>query len=258
MEIRDALMKREQHISSVLNDFFEMEIQVSRIPLLTEKQFWALKFYNFELFFFPKIDILINYPNWEFPLEEYYWDDFWDGSMERTDLPGAWLAIEIIEKPDYGKYTNDELMHDIGINTRFGHNIKVVNGVILPLVAKKLGFESSKVRLPYLIEWNLIGNVFFYLKKLGYCYPDMGNGIMGEYCRNVIDCPKNKYYAHTSIGLNFGEEGDNGLGRIHPVADLEIIKNTMTGRMSNIESTSLPRPYGFRIFIEVNNTMKLS
>ena len=121
-----------------------------------------------------------NVEGWDKKPEDWYWRQIGNGkvSQDAPKLPGSWILIDKTQKPDYkdGRqvYENDpfgdllkQLRKDKKIQTlkgipdtsrsRISHD--ELTQVVLPEIAKLLGVESSAVRLPKAIEFNIIGNL---------------------------------------------------------------------------------------------------
>lgn len=126
---------------------------------------------------------------WDKKPNEWYWNRIFDREIAPDyvklpdyvkQLPDCWVLIDKTEKPYYehGKqlYKNDpfasllkglrkegkikvptEYKH-IPVTSRFGISPDELDKFVLPKIAEKLGIDSSFVRLPREIEFNIIGN----------------------------------------------------------------------------------------------------
>ena len=121
-----------------------------------------------------------NVEGWDKKPEDWYWKQIGDGnvSQDAPKLPGFWVLIDKTQKPGYKNgrqvYENDpfgdllkQLRKDKKVQTvkgfsdtsRFSISHDELTQVVLPEIAKLLGVESSAVRLPKAIEFNIIGNL---------------------------------------------------------------------------------------------------
>lgn len=121
-----------------------------------------------------------NVDGWDKKPEDSYWGAIKNGnvSQDAPKLPDAWVLIDKTQKPDYrdGKqmYEKDPLGTLIARLRKTG-KIQKVKGtpeasrfrishdelfqVVLPEIANLLGVEASQVRLPKIIEFNVMGNL---------------------------------------------------------------------------------------------------
>ncbi len=123
-----------------------------------------------------------NFPEWKIKPEDWYWEQIANGKIApgSAKLPDAWILVDKTQRPDYGDgkqlYENDpfgpllkklrkegKILNIKGIPeaSRFGIYHDELTQVVLPEIAKLLGIESSKVRLPKAIEFNILGNQFY-------------------------------------------------------------------------------------------------
>ena len=120
-----------------------------------------------------------NVVGWNKRPEGWFWDQIKNGkvSKDAARLPDSWVLVDKTQKPDYkdGKqmYENDpfgsflkqlrkdkkiQTRKDIPETSRFAISHDELTQVVLPKIAKLLEIESSQVRLPKEIEFNVIGN----------------------------------------------------------------------------------------------------
>lgn len=112
-------------------------------------------------------------------------------NIQRRPLPGRWVLVETIQKPDYTDLKgygngNDPLAQAIGLPFRFEIPWNTLKNSHLPAAAKLLGLSKKAVRLPTAEEWNLIGNLFLWLNKnRNMNLPDLGSTNSWEWCENT-------------------------------------------------------------------------
>ncbi|MBI4098590.1 MAG: hypothetical protein HY437_00980 [Candidatus Magasanikbacteria bacterium] len=119
------------------------------------------------------------------------WDTYLTVSdIQRRPLPGRWVVLETIRKPDYDDSQgygngNDPLAVALGLKKRFGISWDDLHKSHLPKVAKLLGLSKKAVRLTTAEEWNLIGNLFLWLNRhRNMNLPDLGSTNSWEWCEN--------------------------------------------------------------------------
>jgi len=199
--------------AAALTEYFGFQVEVPFPPALNRRQERMFKRYGFLMAFLPGVS------EDQFPAGAVKpdWRKYFDvRATERIPLRGRWVAVETIRKPDYvgKKYPNDALMSDIGVESRFGHPYSgkgegddVVED-ILPKVAAAIGFDAKRVMLPSVEEWNLVGNLFDWLRHNRDMseLPDLGATNAWEWCRNSCG---------SGYGLFAGDCKDGGLSAVY-------------------------------------------
>lgn len=120
-----------------------------------------------------------NVEGWNSRPENWYWEQIRNGrvSQDAPQLPGSWVLIDKTQRPDHEdsrqldkndplgpllarlrKKERIENVQDIPSTSRFAISSDELTQVVLPEIAKLLGVETSQVRLPKAIEFNVIGN----------------------------------------------------------------------------------------------------
>jgi len=109
--------------------------------------------------------------------------------IKRRKLPGRWVVIETIPKPDWDDpngYGDDPLALALSLQARFSLSWDELHETHLPAVAKLLGLRKKAVRLPTAEEWNLLGNLFLWLNEhKEERLPDLGSTNSWEWCENA-------------------------------------------------------------------------
>lgn len=174
---------------TITPEFYEEEFGILSDPRLTEEQGAKLDEYGFRILFIPAITEdeypggFIT-PNWNMFLK--------DADAERRPLPGRFVAVETIAKPDWDDQKgcpDDKLGKSIGLKKRFGvsdDDLRNSNGPHAR-IATLLGFPRERVRSPSVEEWNFVGNMFNHLrKKYNEPLPDLGSTNSWEWCENTF------------------------------------------------------------------------
>jgi len=98
-------------------------------------------------------------------LEKVYWDIVRAGQVDFPLLPGQWMAVETVEKPNYGrKYPKTTLAEKLGFpDDRFNASWYSVHGAIdieKRKILSEIGLTDREAdfRLLETLEWNLLGN----------------------------------------------------------------------------------------------------
>ncbi|MDP2637993.1 MAG: hypothetical protein Q8P26_02950 [Candidatus Levybacteria bacterium] len=129
-------------------------------------------------------DTILNQSNiretLDYKPKSHYWHLIRDGAIsgDSPKLPNAWVLIDKTQKPDYKNgrqmYEGDPLglllsklrsegkiqkVKELSDASRFGIIHDELIQIVLPEIAKILGLDSSQVRLPKVIEFNVIGNL---------------------------------------------------------------------------------------------------
>lgn len=162
---------------------------VPAVPKLTERQTKSLKRFGFRLFFIPAIT------------EEAYpasfmkpdWGRHLDATqIERRPLPGKWVAVETIAKPNWDDpagYCDDRLAAALKLKSRFGISWDDLHdGGLLGRIARVTGFPRKTTRQPTAEEWNFLANLFNWLRaKRRENLPDLGSTASWEWCENTCE-----------------------------------------------------------------------
>jgi hypothetical protein len=161
------------------------KIDVPPVRRFKRKTSDAIRRYKFMFVFLPMITEN-DYPS---DFVKPTWERYIHTSqLERRPLPGRWALFEIIAKPnwdDNGGYGKDPLGQDLGLTTRFNISWEHLTVTLLPQVAELLGLKRRAVRQSTIEEWNLIGNLFNWLRQnRGLNLPDLGSTNSCEWCLN--------------------------------------------------------------------------
>lgn len=201
-EIRD-----EQAWTQSLYRELGMDIVVPPVPALTERQKKSLERFGFRLFFIPEIGE-DKYPAGFMKPD---WGRHLDASkIERRPLPGKWVAVETIAKPNWNDpkgYGEDRLAAAVKLERRFNVSWDDLHqGGLLERIAKATGFPKKGVRLPSAEEWNFLGNLWKAILGLrGEVLPDLGSTDSWEWCENACG---------SDGRLVMGDCGSGGLGGV--------------------------------------------
>lgn len=118
------------------------------------------------------------------------------GQIKHHPLPGRWVVVEIIRKPDwndprgYGK-GNDRLARELALQTRFKISWDHLRATLCPQTAKLWGLKKAAVRPLTAEEWNFFGNILLELNRLhGTQFQDLGATASWEWIENACgsDC----------------------------------------------------------------------
>ncbi|MBI5369840.1 hypothetical protein HZA85_01430 [Candidatus Uhrbacteria bacterium] len=164
------------------------KINIPSVPKIKGKTRKAIERYRLLLVFLPSITEN-DYPD---SFVKPAWGRHIDGSkIEHKPLPGRWVLIEMIAKPNWGDpkgYEGDLLGQDLQITTRFKISWDHLTATILPRAVKLFGLPNRALRLPTSEEWNLIGNLFLWLNvNRNMSLPDLGSTNSWEGCLNSYD-----------------------------------------------------------------------
>lgn len=182
------------------------KIEVPPPPKLKERTKKAIERYRLLLMFLPIISEN-DYPdNFVKPV----WGRYLDVSkIARKPLPGRWVLIETITKPNWDDprgYGEDPLGQDLQLMTRFRISWEHLTAILMPQAAKLFGLVRNAVREPTAEEWNLIANLFLWLKaNRGIDLPDLGSTKSWEWCLNKFG---------SGIRLIVGSRDDGGLSDV--------------------------------------------
>lgn len=186
------------------------QVTVPIVPKLTEKQVRSLERFGFLLMYLPAITE-DQYPkNFVKPA----WDTYLMVSeIERKPLTGAWVAIETIGKPhhdDPAGYPKDRLMTAVKYQGRFGVSHSDLARNLLEAVAMVTGFPKKGTRFPTVEEWNLVGNLFNWLRERHLLkLPNLGTTRSWEWCGNASGRED-----RLVIGSTKGSWGSEGLAAV--------------------------------------------
>lgn len=207
----DWLLRQVIHyrLTHWLESFYGRVVDVPPVPAsISMDTYRVLRSWGFELFYLPALEVthaeeVKRYPGWQYPLAERYWAT---EIVERVSLPGQWIAVELLGQPSVQgmSYDYDRLMQAIGEGSRF-LSWDVIHASILPKIAAHLKLAPARVRLPYAIEWNFLGNLLRYLRQQGEDLPDWGATASWEWTEG-----KYGRYHRLLVGKH-GAEGLDGL-----------------------------------------------
>lgn len=120
------------------------------------------------------------------------WGRYIDASqIKHHTLPGRWIVIELIRKPDWNDASgygggNDRLARELGIQTRFKTSWDHLRASLCLQTAKLWGLKKTAVRPLTAEEWNLFGNVLLELNRLhGTQFQDLGATASWEWTENA-------------------------------------------------------------------------
>jgi len=175
--------------AEVLTEYFGFPVEVPLQPELSGRQERALGRYRFLRVFLPAVTEE-RYPKHAVVPD---WRQFRSYGAERIPLPGKWVAIETLLKPNYADRGREEdpLMAALRANRLCNPYSSGHHGVqsieeILPKVADELGFAADQVMVPSFEEWNLAANLFNWLcVRHAMPLPDLGETDTWEWCRNA-------------------------------------------------------------------------
>ncbi len=179
-----------------------LEVEVPPVPKLTERQTKSLSRFGFRLFFVPAIGE-DKYPA---SFVKPAWGKHLDVSqIERRPLPGKWVVVETIPKPDWSDpkgYGEDRLGASLKLERRFGVSWDDLHqGGILEKVAKVTGFPRKSVRLPTAEEWNFLANLWRAILSLrGEILPDLGSTDSWEWCLNAYGSDDRLFAGYREYG----------------------------------------------------------
>ncbi|MBI4437578.1 hypothetical protein HY631_01365 [Candidatus Uhrbacteria bacterium] len=196
-------------MQEVLDAFLGFHVDVPEPPSLNRAQRRLMMKYKLWLFFVPAIGE-DKYPE---HFVKFDWNRFLSGvPATALPLPGRWIALEVIQKPNYqdGRYPNDQLMADIGITTRFAHPHSGkgegddLMEDILPKVAEVLQSLGGTVKIQSARIFNFLGHLFNWLRlhTSEHRLPNLGSTNSVEWCEE-------RYDSH--IALFVGHSDDGGL-----------------------------------------------
>jgi phosphohistidine swiveling domain-containing protein len=157
-----------------LEDFSGQPLDVRPVPEYISIPFYGrLRSFGFDLIYLPELDTssveaIRRYPGWRYPLARVCW--------ERADekwlrLNSRWVAVEMYPEPSDHTRTcgKDRLVGILGKGTRV-LSWNTVHGSVLSGISALLGMDSTRFRLPFPLEWNLIGNLLRRRQEFGENY----------------------------------------------------------------------------------------
>ena len=189
-----ADMEREEETK--WSEILGATVEIKPPPGISTETISNLEEIGMELRFIPEMDLDIGelkrrgvsqylkdlnskYPNWK-PYEalrdnersdhtkirnlrEWYWDLVKDSKVDAPELPGRWVAVETLEKPEWGgKYPDSPLTRELGFSDRFNvswNDAKAAIDRIKGETLDRLGIaDKAEMRLLEPLEWNLLGN----------------------------------------------------------------------------------------------------
>lgn len=112
-------------------------------------------------------------------------------SIKHYPLPGRWVVIELVRKPDWSDQRdygngNDRLARELGLQTRFKISWDHLHATLCPKTANLWGLKKAAVRPLTAEEWNLFGNVLLELNRLhGTQFQDLGATTSWEWTENA-------------------------------------------------------------------------
>ncbi len=184
----------------------EGRITVPKFPCLSSQQKASLHQYGLMPIYIPAIteeDYPSSFvkPDWGRNIEA--------PRLDRLPLEGRWVAVETIRKPHFdeeGGYHEDVLMLSMGHMTRFNMswNELVEERGFCAKIVNRTGFRG--ISLLSLEEWNLVANLFNWLREYGFLnLPDLGGTNSYEWCQNGCGAER---------CLKTGRAWDGGLGYV--------------------------------------------
>lgn len=168
-------------------DKLGIKVTVPAVPKLTEKQLKSLVKFGFLLVYVPAI-VEGEYPS---GFVKPKWDQYLNVSLiGRKRLSGQWVAVETITKPNWDDpagYPDDRLMAAVKRDKRFNTSHDDLTGGLLAKIVEKTGFPKKGTRLPSAEEWNLLANLFNWLREnRSMTLPDLGSTASWEWCSNAF------------------------------------------------------------------------
>ncbi len=194
MDLSSSLKKEKD----ALSNFFGKEINIFQ-PEISEKDFKKFSQLGFDLHFLPKTDFSQDkdFPGWKEKPSKNFYQLIKEEKLpyKSIQLFDQWIFIEKRKKPkknfwwiskddiwikilkkiridfrkycqkiDSQQYENDfilPILKELGFSSRFSLTWHEIDEIIRPKVAKLLGINQEKIRLPRFIEWNFLGNLFY-------------------------------------------------------------------------------------------------
>jgi hypothetical protein len=187
--------KAELHdwMQKLLDAFLGFHVEVPEPPDLNRAQRRLLKKYQLWLFFVPALEES-QYPGHMIKPD---WQRYLSGvDVKPPLLPGAWVAFEVIRKPNYqdGAYPDDGLAQEIGLNTRFAHphsgkgeGDDLMEDLLLK-VSKVFNPLGGTTKVQSVRTCNFLGNLFNWLRvnTAENRLPDLGSTNTVEWCAEPV------------------------------------------------------------------------
>jgi hypothetical protein len=165
-----------------LEDFLGQPVDVPESPALPEVLATQLDALGFELVYLPTLEFMQPHCHWRILPEKRYRET---EIVERSSLPGRWLAIERRAMPECGReMALDSVVDALRIASRFGHSWDHLHNMVLCRLADLLEVPRSRVRLPWLIERNFCGNLFAHLSMHETEFQNWHCTPVWEWCEN--------------------------------------------------------------------------
>ncbi len=189
------------------------------------EKYEQLRSLDFDIFYLPSLDLegmepFRKYPEWHYPLENPCRASGPNGSSRMT---GRWVAVELrthgrrstehryVEKPSERLCNRPKLV-----------SWNVLQRNALPETAKLLGLDCTVVGLPSALEWNLMGNLIHYRRRLGESVPDWAVSASGEWTRDrnpggqrALVGSRGNNGADKLQSVDWIDADDDGRGRAH-------------------------------------------
>ncbi|MFC1788136.1 hypothetical protein ACFLZY_02870 [Patescibacteria group bacterium] len=186
---RDLQNDPQAFWQEVWNEILDREVEVPSLSKLKKKTIFELDGHSFMLMFIPELtedDYPAGFikPNWGRYLDI--------SDVKRLALPGRWVAVETIFKPNwddkrgYG-HGRDTVAEALGLESRFYVSWDSLKATHLPALAKVLSLRKAALRLTSAEEWNLVGNLFLWLQEHREMKDlfDLGSTNSWEWCENT-------------------------------------------------------------------------
>ena len=151
------------------------------------EKYEQLRSMDFDIFYLPALDFegmepLRKYPEWHYPLENPCRASVPNGSSRMTK---RWVAVELLT---HGRRSAENGCLEKP-SERLCNRPKVISWRALqrnaiPETAKRLGLDCTVAGLLSAVEWNLIGNLLHYRRRLGESVPDWAVSASGEWTRD--------------------------------------------------------------------------
>lgn len=215
----DANEPIEVWMSGVWSEILGRKVVVPAPKALKAKTTAALQEFPIRAVFLPKLTEA-DYPS---TFVKPVWNKYVTESLiTRRPLEGKWVLVETLPKPhwdDKAGYGNDPLGARIGLTTRFNVSWDTLHETTLPAVSKLLRLSKLQVRCPSAEEWNLIGNLFNWLREhRGEQLPDLGSTNSWEWCENAYGADDRvvvgvrRHGGLAGVGRDSSHHGDDGIG----------------------------------------------
>lgn len=166
-----------------------VKVDVPAAPALTKQQKRAFRKFRIRLIFIPAITEDQFPASFVKPNRGKY---LTASQVERRSLPGRWVAVETIAKPNYDDpngYPNDALGEAVGLETRFKVSYDDLHtGGLLARMAAEAHLPKKETRLPTVEESNWIANLMNWLRtNQQEDLPDFGSTNSWEWTTNACE-----------------------------------------------------------------------